>query len=675
MIHVSRESIPKPEFWDSSEFRSFLDEWCRFHGEQGGARHTQRRAPFATDLDEFKRLALFPLLEAFHGKCAYSEQKIDDKTAVVVFHRPEADATDEKGDVSPLHYWWSVSDWSNWYPAHREVQVAKGTSFPVAGERSPVPSGSGVPPHEWIESNRDDGLLLEPRRDRPAFHLEFLDDGSVNPRRHPAVASSTSGDRRGATTIKLLDLNQSDLVSRRAWAMELESRRLRTLVPYLDRGGSPKALGVGVVPADVAFAAALRQQVARSVLSLVDRFALGDSSPDELALVVANVAEELAAEIAMGNGADGTWWTKREGWLEIWEPVRDVLHEELPDQTDAQLWQMIRTGRELGPLSVAVEESAGAEPPEPPDPAASHAAAVSKAVPPVQMSRMTIDRSARVTGVTIRNFKAIEDLELDLRTTGVEILPRYGYPDVYQTGVDWTVFLGENGSGKSCYLQAIAVALAGDRLDDLIASTGLEWRLLLRRGQKQGRVCLRFTGGASVDLRFNERRHWWVGGLPQMQGFVRGYGATRLLEGELAPADDDAKVRLANLFDAKAPVLDAERWLSGIVDDGDFNAAAVTLAGFLGAEEPRVGDADPLPEERFFTRDGQRNEVLAGGDPLSYASDGYRAVVALVCDIMAGLAVGFSDLRNATGIVMIDEIGAHLHPRWKMEITSRLRAS
>jgi hypothetical protein len=40
---------------------------------------------------------------------------------------------------------------------------------------------------------------------------------------------------------------------------------------------------------------------------------------------------------------------------------------------------------------------------------------------------------------------------------------------------------------------------------------------------------------------------------------------------------------------------------------------------------------------------------------------------------MAGLGAGLSDLRHATGIVLLDELGSHLHPRWKMEITGRLR--
>ena len=67
------------------------------------------------------------------------------------------------------------------------------------------------------------------------------------------------------------------------------------------------------------------------------------------------------------------------------------------------------------------------------------------------------------------------------------------------------------------------------RSRDLEAVAGIDWARLLRRGQKQGRVLLEFTDGSRIDLRFNRSRAWFVGGAPRMEGFVRGFGATRLL--------------------------------------------------------------------------------------------------------------------------------------------------
>ena len=48
-------------------------------------------------------------------------------------------------------------------------------------------------------------------------------------------------------------------------------------------------------------------------------------------------------------------------------------------------------------------------------------------------------------------------------------------------------------------------------------------------------------------------------------------------------------------------------------------------------------------------------------------------MIATVCDLMSAAGTGLADMRNASGIVLMDELGTHLHPRWKMQVTSALR--
>jgi hypothetical protein len=48
-------------------------------------------------------------------------------------------------------------------------------------------------------------------------------------------------------------------------------------------------------------------------------------------------------------------------------------------------------------------------------------------------------------------------------------------------------------------------------------------------------------------------------------------------------------------------------------------------------------------------------------------------MLALACDIMAGAGGRVEDMINAPGVILIDEIGTNLHPRWRMEIVGRLR--
>lgn len=61
---------------------------------------------------------------------------------------------------------------------------------------------------------------------------------------------------------------------------------------------------------------------------------------------------------------------------------------------------------------------------------------------------------------------------------------------------------------------------------------------------------------------------------------------------------------------------------------------------------------------------------------LDVVSSGYRAVLALVCDVLEGLASKVGSVRegrNTLAVVLIDEIETHLHPRWKLLIVNGLR--
>jgi len=300
-------------------------------------------------------------------------------------------------------------------------------------------------------------------------------------------------------------------------------------------------------------------------------------------------------------------------------------------------------------------------------PAVSVAAQISPTPPlPTPAPTRAIPRTAAITRVRIKNFQAIEhvDFTIDSEEVALAVEPP---PPTAVFGRHWKVLLGENGSGKTATLRAIAVALAGSDLDELVELAGIEWGRFLRRGTTQGRVVLDFTDGSRVDLRFNKRRGWFVGGAPTVEGFVRGFGATRLMAPGTRPAE--ANVRLGNLFDPRVPVVDAERWLLDIPDDGDFNVAAVALAELIGREDVVTGSEPDAPQ--FVERSSGR--ITVDGEPLANLSEGYRSVIATACDLMAGAGAGLSAMANATGIVLIDEIGAHMHPKWRMDITRKLR--
>lgn len=61
---------------------------------------------------------------------------------------------------------------------------------------------------------------------------------------------------------------------------------------------------------------------------------------------------------------------------------------------------------------------------------------------------------------------------------------------------------------------------------------------------------------------------------------------------------------------------------------------------------------------------------------LDMLSEGYRGVIIMACDLLARLMNnnGYNEnVLDVAGVVLIDEICQHLHPRWQREIVSKLR--
>lgn len=610
-----------PAFVATDEFARLKQEYESFQAG-GGTRATQTKLDPSSSLYEVERLAMDHLLEVFDSTCAYTEVRTKD--VFFHLHRPAADAYDETLGSSAEHYWWTATWWRNWYLATGEIVSLKRTNFPVIDGRAVPPQPDGqFDPAEFL----DRGALLDPCEDWPEWHLRFRDNGEVEP-----WAGSTTNwvppideARRGDETIRLLDLNAKHLV-------EMRSQAIRNAI---GDDGLPEDIPPDERLAPDGHLGAIRQVIAERLVEQIDQ-------------VPIDLVERFVPEIAPHVAADP-------GRFDL--PVFDLVYPYV-DTLETNLAARVR--RALGSASVAMPDDAGeaAAPSEP-----TRGLRREPADPPA-----VIPRTAAIQSVEIRNFKIIDEVKIEIPVEEAEIdLLDSGTPQRVRR---WKTLLGENGSGKSSVLQAIGLALAGDELQALVDATGIEWRRMYRRGaDEQGRVVIEFTGGARVDLRFDADGFEFVGPVPRMEGYVRGFGATRLIGPDDRQATDN--VRLENLYNPQLPVVDAEQWLVDLDRDspGDFNVVGTAIADLLD----RAGEvlAGKAPGGRFVER--VDDSITVGGDPLRDLSDGYRSVIAMACDLMAGAGTGLSDMQNATGIVLIDEIGAHLHPKWKMGITKKLR--
>jgi len=257
-----------------------------------------------------------------------------------------------------------------------------------------------------------------------------------------------------------------------------------------------------------------------------------------------------------------------------------------------------------------------------------------------------------IRAIEVTDWKPVRRVELDVPSGGSDRAP-------------WLVLLGENGSGKSSILQGVALALLGQRGRDAL---GLRASDYVRNGARRAEIKVWLTGVTEPCVLTARKGDPAFGGTENPKVLVIGYGATRLLpkRGTTPPASDpDAIADADNLFDPFVPMTDANAWLLSL-DEQRFATAARGLKALLQMDE----------HDGFlrFRRAGEvRCRVLGSTVPLDRLSDGYQSVVALACDVLAVLLNRWTDAAAAEGIVVLDELGAHLHPRWRMRIVSGLR--
>jgi AAA domain, putative AbiEii toxin, Type IV TA system/AAA domain len=295
----------------------------------------------------------------------------------------------------------------------------------------------------------------------------------------------------------------------------------------------------------------------------------------------------------------------------------------------------------------------------------------------------------------------------------------------------WIVVLGGNGVGKSTLLQAIAIALvgplAGQRLLNPDGWVREERKLgyfsaSIVKGEKdiafgQPRkkpyeTSFTVTGRNLVDFRgmphdqpqlihtsetkamkslmsgpYAARKTGW---------FSCGYGPFRRL---LGGASEESKLmfsagresRFVTLFREAAALTQCTEWLSSLYSRSiDPHHPEKEEAKKAFDVVRRVID-DLLPGSVRVCRVTTDRVTFVSGGGAEVAvldlSDGYRSFLALAIDILRHLEASTDDFGAmfekedgdmrviAEGVILIDEIDAHLHPIWQREIGFLLRQS
>jgi predicted ATP-binding protein involved in virulence len=279
--------------------------------------------------------------------------------------------------------------------------------------------------------------------------------------------------------------------------------------------------------------------------------------------------------------------------------------------------------------------------------------------------------------IRLHNIKGIKDAEIDF--VGGNKTRK------------WTVLVGDNGSGKSTFLKAVALLLVGsDGLLELVKNPADWVRYKQPNGFIEAELVTQRGAARSVRLVFDAKfsSSQWLrantAGLEALDKalahssrnyFVVGYGATRRLGSAEAGLRGFEAGRyhslraqsVATLFDAHASLISLEDWALNL----DYEQQQSDLA--LEVMQ-KVFDA-MLPDVRFRGLDRRKRRLMfateAGVVPLGSLSDGYQAAVAWIGDLLFRVLQSFGDYQSplsARGLLIVDELDLHLHPRWQRRL-------
>jgi hypothetical protein len=265
--------------------------------------------------------------------------------------------------------------------------------------------------------------------------------------------------------------------------------------------------------------------------------------------------------------------------------------------------------------------------------------------------------------VHLENIGPFETLDLDLTTS-------------------WNILLGDNGVGKTVVLKAIAAALCGKDTE-----TGPVERLL-RAGTDSGLIRLKAQEEYTVKLQRGSDGKVTItptslSPMVYENALVLGFPALRAISWD-RPKGPDAK-RKASVPPTAADLLPL---LRGEPDSriSDIKQWLINL-DWRSAQDPRAGQQ----LSRFFKSlqtltqgmsiklvaiDRESGSIMietdSGKVPLETISQGTSSILCWIGTLIERLSEARRD--DETALVLIDEIDAHMHPKWQQVFVDAFRS-
>ena len=302
--------------------------------------------------------------------------------------------------------------------------------------------------------------------------------------------------------------------------------------------------------------------------------------------------------------------------------------------------------------------------------------------------------------VNLKNYKAIKELEIDLKP-GINLL------------------IGDNGTGKTSVLEGLAVELSGM----FVNVTGVSTKNIVR---EDVRMMIETTGDSSTSVIYcepisvgcslktcDEKEFSWnrvkeevssthtkiddkgvcawmkkltnqsdtILPLISFQSAARAWRVKRGDFGtELKKKLDDRRCGYIGCLDSSMDVKSIQQWCMKqeivAVNKGKHIGGYETFKLIISAFMKEINELDEAPEIYYSP---QFSELVYKDSKeemtISKLSAGYQSLLWMIMDLAYRVCLLNPELRDRSqikGIVLIDEIDMHLHPKWQWNIIKAL---
>ena len=274
--------------------------------------------------------------------------------------------------------------------------------------------------------------------------------------------------------------------------------------------------------------------------------------------------------------------------------------------------------------------------------------------------------------ISLKSFRSFDDFEINCEKDGSSL---------YQ----WTVLLGNNNTGKTGILKAIAnlrpVRVKTQQEEDkdkynIVPASFANKYLMqqLTKNVEEAMVSSQLIGYENISWMYSNHGVWSMDASNKLSSFyIFGYGVSRYPSktslSEQSCGDCDT------LFSNDQRLVNIEEWLMQL----DYAAKNNNTSAARRLEKVReliCGNVFPeISDFKFESSDEMHNYVLFltkdGWFRYTQLGYGYQSMLSWVIDLCKRMFEKYPDSDNPlqeSAVVLIDEIDLHLHPKWQRDI-------